>query len=650
MKKHIRALIIDDNPVDCVRLEGLLHQLSRWEVAVRSCATGQEAMLLLRQEDVDVVFVDHLLEEEKGTEIIQLLRQEGHGAGLVLCTAMGGEDAVVEALRAGADDYLRKDELSIENLSRCLHHTMAKVESLRTLELACDSLMESKEQLEARVRERTAALSQAHEQLNIITSSANDAIIMLDSGGRVVFWNTAAEKIFGYLAEQIIGRDMHMYLAPQENQQAIAEGFRFFRHTGDGPLVGKVTEVTAIHANGHRFPIEVSISAIRMQGDEWYAVGMVRDITERKHAEEALRRAKEEAEHATQLKDKFVSLVAHDLRGPFTTILGFLNLLENDTECPVSSKQKFLLDWVIDSSQKLLQMIDEILDISRLKTGKLVPAPRFVNARYLVEKAVDTLRPLAERKGIRMENRVDEDQRLFADPNLVGEVLHNLLSNAVKFCRDGDGVEIITPQEGGVTLAVKDTGVGISTERLAKIFRLEEKTTTMGTAGEQGTGFGLPFSLDIMRAHGGDLTAISEVGAPERPGGGSTFFIHLPEVIPQVLLVDDDPDIRRLLFHHMRKIGANPWEAATVNEALEMLERETMHLVICDLILPEKDGFALLEELRGNPRTAPIPAIVITADDTIEAREKAFQMGANDFVTKPIELNEFLPRVRHFVS
>ena len=251
---------------------------------------------------------------------------------------------------------------------------------------------------------------------------------------------------------------------------------------------------------------------------------------------------------------------------------------------------------------------------------------------------------MAEKKGISLENTVSESCRLYADPDLFGEVLRNLLANAVKFCRKGHQINLFCLEEQPTTLVVEDNGVGISKKNQAKIFRLDEKISTVGTAGEHGTGFGLPFSSELMQAHGGSLTVVSEEGK------GSSFFARLPEVIPHVLVLDDDIVFRKVLFHQLKLEQVAISEAENGTDALRLVAKHLFHLIIADIQMPGMDGFEFLKELRSRPETRSIPTILVTGDDTIVTREKAFQLGADDFITKPFDYADFLPRVRRFLG
>lgn len=378
-------------------------------------------------------------------------------------------------------------------------------------------------------------------------------------------------------------------------------------------------------------------------GEPVRMVGALQDITGRKKAEEELRQAKEKAEQATLLKDKFVSLVAHDLKAPFTSIFGMMQIIQEDKKHPVPAAHKEAFERILANSRRLIGMIDDILNISRLKTGKLKLQQTFVDGRVMVQNSMDSLAAVARKKGVELVNDVPDGARLYADRELFGEVLRNLLSNAVKFCNKGDKITALIPPGENTTIAVKDTGVGIDKDILPYIFRHEIKTTKKGTCGEPGTGLGLPFSHDIMTAHGGDLTLEP---SKER---GSVFYASLPQVKPLTLIVDDHSFDRSILRKHMKKLDAEIIEAKNGKEALFAMSRQMPHLVITDIQMPVMDGLDLLEAIKKDPELKTIPVIVITSDKDMETRQRAFWLGADDFVTKPLAFEDFVPRARRFL-
>ncbi len=361
-------------------------------------------------------------------------------------------------------------------------------------------------------------------------------------------------------------------------------------------------------------------------------------------AKEEAEKSREEAEEANKLKDKFISLVAHDLKSPFTTILGFMSLIMDDTDPTLNTKHREMMERVTSQGKRLVAMIQELLDISRFKTGKIQPKMEFVDGHFSASFIVENLKYEAKKKGVTLLCEVPERTRLYADPSLFNEVIKNLVSNAIKFCKEGDRISLYVPPEEDSTIAVKDTGAGIKKERQAHLFKYEEQTSTLGTAGERGTGLGLPLSRDIIEAHGGTLELESA------PGKGSVFYARLPLIRPKVLIVDDDMSIRLILKKFIKRTDSEILEAESGKEALDLLAKTKIHLIITDLNMPVMGGFELLDNIRNKLGMEDIPVIVLTSDAEEKTREEAFRLGANDFVNKPIKNVDFIPRVRRYIG
>lgn len=287
---------------------------------------------------------------------------------------------------------------------------------------------------------------------------------------------------------------------------------------------------------------------------------------ERKQAQSELKFAKDEAEEANKLKDKFVSLVSHDFRSPFNSIVGFLKVLESEAADRLKAEEKEMINKVLDNCDYMLKMITGILDLSRIRTGKITLGREFVDGGLITGLVLENMKLLAEKKGIRIVNEIPFETRLFVDMELFQEVIRNLVSNAIKFCREGDQITISVSMGNEISLVVKDSGIGIPPDLLGKLFKREEKTTTIGTAGEKGTGLGLPFSSEIMTVHGGSLSVESEVGK------GSTFFAKLPIVDPVVLVVDDLEADRFLISKFLDRLNVKRIETKNGNVALEILK------------------------------------------------------------------------------
>ena len=303
------------------------------------------------------------------------------------------------------------------------------------------------------------------------------------------------------------------------------------------------------------------------------------EVKRRLEVEKTLRQAKEEAEAATRLKDKFVALVAHDLRAPFSSILPVLRLLSEDTAINMDSEHREMLSQAQARGQMAIQMVTELLNINRLQTGHLKPQKHFFSAHLLVAQAIQAESD-AEKKGIRLENQVSEKLKIYADRGLLLSVMQNLLHNAIKFTPQGGQVKVFCPPDEPFTLAVADTGVGMAPDVLSQLFLHTENISTKGTAGEIGVGLGLALAYEIMVAHEGKLRAVS------MPGQGSTFYATLPAQFPVGLVAHPEAQIRALAKEVFVAEGMQVVEVADVTQAYQAMLEQEPHVILTAWMLP----------------------------------------------------------------
>lgn len=256
-----------------------------------------------------------------------------------------------------------------------------------------------------------------------------------------------------------------------------------------------------------------------------------REIYERKLAEKKLENAKKKAEEATLLKDKFVALVSHDLKNPLNQIMGYLQLAQMTNDPPEEIADIFKEILLICADMN--NLINDILSLDRIKDGKLEPQYVAINIEGMIASVLNVYEGKAREKGIKLINNVSLNTFINADKKLLTQVINNLVSNAIKFCRKGDSITISISLKEPTTIIVADTGVGISPNIINDIFHYEKKTSTPGTLGEPGTGFGLPLAYHIINAHRGKLQVKSNLGE------GTTFYIKLPNVKNQRLTIKD---------------------------------------------------------------------------------------------------------------
>lgn len=246
-----------------------------------------------------------------------------------------------------------------------------------------------------------------------------------------------------------------------------------------------------------------------------------KEILERKRIEKKLIKARDEAEEATKLKDKFVTLVTHDLNTPLHIVYGNLQLLQLSGD--TLDNKNDLIENALTACTQMASLISDILSMSRIKSGKLQPRLAKVNVGNLLNSAILFFRAIADEKGIQISNHVTENVEIYADERLLSEVINNLLSNAIKFCDHNDTIRFDIESGESTEIIISDTGIGIKAEHQDNLFHFDNKHNTKGTIGESGSGFGLPLAYEIIAAHGGVLTVDSE------PGKGTSFRIKLPQ-------------------------------------------------------------------------------------------------------------------------
>ena len=485
------------------------------------------------------------------------------------------------------------------------------------------------------------ALRESEEQFRGIFDYSKVGVNVLGADYKYIKVNRAFCDMIGYSEKELLAHDFERITHADD----IESNLSLSRKLRAGQIDFFHLEKRYIHKNGGIVWGDLTVSAVRKEdGTLRYVIAIIQDMTERKRAEQALLEAKEKAEEATRLKDKFVSLVSHDLKTPLTSMIGFLKLVRHDTAEPLNEGAKLILDRGIDAGKQMVSLIDDLLTMSRFKTGQLKLNKQFFDAKYMGIRMAADYSHLARQKGIEMENTIPENSRIYGDKTLLTEAIQNLVSNAVKFCKSGDRITISLAHGTSSTICVRDTGPGIQPDLLKHLFDYDKKTSTPGTAGETGTGFGLPLVKDIVELHGGEL------GMECAPGKGCLFSLKLPHVSPKILIVDDDPRFRLLQMENLRGTKAAIIEAENGEEALTMIANLRPHLIITDIKMPIMDGLELLKAVKGMPYTKDIPVIVVSGEYGMEIRDTVFKLGADDFVTKKIDTVDFLPRVRRFIG
>ncbi len=506
-------------------------------------------------------------------------------------------------------------------------------------------------------------LRESEERFRLLIESVQDyAIFMLDPGGYVQTWNGGAQRIKGYAAADIIGRhfstfypraDVEAGKCEMELEVAGREG----RFEDEGWRLRK---------DGTRFWANVIITALRHPSDG-RLVGfakVTRDLTERRRAEsERLRLAR--AEEANRTKDEFLATVSHELRTPLNAILGWAVLLADRVDDPTIAKP---LATIRRNAEAQAKLVEDVLDISRIVSGKLRLEVAPVDLTSVVRDALDVVRPAAQAKDIRfLVDGLDAPATVIADATRLQQVAWNLLSNAVKFTSPGGTVTVRLDHEPTtVSLSIVDTGIGIEPAFLPHVFERFRQADGSPTRKHGGLGLGLAIVRHIVELHGGTVTAASE-GA----GKGATFVVTLPvraaataqsgpsSKAPlraplagvDVLVVDDEDDARELVQHVLVGAGATVRAAASAAEARRLVQASLPDVLLSDIAMPEEDGYALVRWLRADAGVAAgmVRAVALSAHAADHDRARALEAGFDDHLAKPVDPREIVQAVRDVV-
>jgi signal transduction histidine kinase/ActR/RegA family two-component response regulator/HAMP domain-containing protein len=385
-------------------------------------------------------------------------------------------------------------------------------------------------------------------------------------------------------------------------------------------------------------------------------------VIERARAEETLQRSKEEAESANRTKSAFLASMSHELRTPLNAIIGYSEILEEDLSDLGEEQMVADVDKIRRSGKHLLGVINDVLDLSKIEAGKMDLYLETFDVAALVDEVTATVRPMVERGGNALVARADgELGQMRADASKVRQALLNLLSNSAKFTEAGtvtlDVRRSETERGAWVTMAVTDTGIGLSPEQLTQLFQPFTQVDSSPTRRYGGTGLGLVISRDFCRLMGGEIGVESELGR------GSTFTIRLPAVVADpgadspagraasaagasVLVVDDDPAVRELLQRFLSGDGYRVATAADGDEGLRVARALGPRVIVLDVVMPREDGWSLLSRLKSDPALRDIPVIVLSV---VDEKATGYSLGAAEYMTKPIDRDKLAAMVRRHV-
>jgi PAS domain S-box-containing protein len=501
-------------------------------------------------------------------------------------------------------------------------------------------------------RKAEQSLRESEEKFRIMTSQAKDAIIMIDNNGCATFWNEAAEKIFGYKADEVIGKELHTLICPPEFYPAYKMSFDKFRKTGFGNAIGKTIELKAIRKDKTEFPVEISVSGVKIQNC-WHAIGIIRDITERKIVENELIKAREAALQASKAKSAFLASMSHEIRTPMNAIIGMADLL---SEANLEPEYKQYVKVLQNAGDNLLSLINDILDLSKIESGHLELEQIEFSIIELVERVVETLAIKAHSKKLELLYELSDDipDTLIGDPVRLRQILINLIGNAIKFTEKGEitlraNVENTDDSSCTLLFEVSDTGIGIPEEKQQYIFEPFIQVDSSTTRKYGGTGLGLSISKSLCEMMGGKIWVKSKLNE------GSSFYFtatfksiqtSAPKQIPitmsgkKILIIDDTDSNRKILKKYLQKYGLITSEANDLNTALQLINRNHFDLILIDYNMDNTCGADIAIEIKKYlPKITPI-LFMINTNHKNEDISRIKKLTEYNFFLKPVKYTE----------
>lgn len=571
-----------------------------------------------------------------GANAVQLERASG---------ALEGPDEMLPPPVTPAQ-LLRQVHLALRRARRC-------AEGGRSLGVAL------RQGLEERLRWQNRAMEAIVDGISIADATRPDMPL--------VYVNPAFCEMTGYAPHEVIGHNCR-FLQREDNDQ---EGVHEIRRALAEERSTRVL-LRNYRKDGGMFWNEFSIAPVRNDaGSITHYVGIQQDVTEHFETQRALREAKQEAERANQAKSEFLSRMSHELRTPMNAVLGFAQLLELESD--LNEAQRESVQEILRGGKHLLDLINEVLDLARVESGRMELSLGPVDLRELVSECIAMVEPLATRKGLALETGSLGEVAVLADRIRLKQILINLLSNAIKYNRCGGRVYLDLGLSdrlpGGVRIGVADTGPGIPEERLEELFQPFTRITASGDGEEEeeGTGIGLAISRRLAEAMGGRM------GVSSRVGEGSLFWVEVPTVetgqatpdevdteapspapgaaarVSRVLQIEDHPSNLKLLERLLSGQSMQVFSARDAQAGLELAREHRPQVILLDIRLPGMDGYQVLSELRRDPRTGDIPVVALTAHAGEEDRDRGMHAGFDAYLTKPLHLTTLLETLENLM-
>jgi len=485
---------------------------------------------------------------------------------------------------------------------------------------------------------------------------APDALVVVNNLGKIVYISSQTERLFGYERNELLGQTIEALLPERYRGKHTGQRDGYFSNPRMRPM-GMGIDLFALHKNGTEFPVEISLSPLETP-EGHIVTAAIRDISERKRFERELKKARETAESANRSKSEFLANMSHEIRTPLAGIIGYAEMVA--LYCSSETERKLYIDKIRRCADNLTELINDILDLSKVEAGALAVESVPVALVTEVEGVLNLLQTKADAKQIAVNVIYERPlpSLIYSDPTRIRQILLNLVGNGIKFTDHGSVTVKVSRVNDQISFSIVDTGCGLTPEQQARLFQPFAQADSSTTRRYGGTGLGLALSRRLARALGGDLYIASSTF-----GQGSQFVFTVPigktkaaapfepslhtaaprESLPnlkglKILLAEDNPDNQELIERFLTTQGAEVDSVSNGKEACRLASERTYSAILMDIQMPIMDGYEATSKIRALGLNTPV--IALTAHAMVEEREKCIAAGCSGFLTKPVNVNQ----------
>ncbi|CAM2883157.1 response regulator [Flavobacterium frigoris] len=646
MAVALKILVIDDDKVDLITI---IRSISHSGIVadVESAFSAKDGIEKIKAFNYDLIFLDYLMPDSDGISFLKILKDLGIDTPVIFVTSQGDEKIASQAILGGASDYIPKSLLTPDGVSQSIRNALKLHESL-----------EQRKKTELALKINANRLSEAQKLAKIGFWELN----LIDEA---VFFSEQVYTIFE------IEKDSTPSLALLKSRLINADDVRLFENNLN--LVEKSnSEVKFSHSlpakNG---TIKYINEYIKCLNDEYNVpfkiLGTIQDVSDQKHIERELIKAKELAEQSARIKEQFLTNMSHEIRTPMNGIIGFARILEGTS---LNSDQEQSVKAIKRAGKNLMVIINDILDFSKIEADKMIIEEVNFSLSKNSNAVIELLSTIAEEKNLKLLYTIDPNINdfLIGDPTRLSQILINLIGNALKFTEKGS-VELIISQEresateAFIRFTVKDTGIGIPQDKIDSIFESFNQASNETTRKFGGTGLGLTITRKLIELHGSSITVKSEVGTgsefsfliqyrKDLSGATAISTVKKEQLTPdflkgvKILLVEDNALNQLLAVKVFKKWDKEIDIADNGKIAIDKIEANNYDIILMDIQMPEMDGNELTRYIRNHMGSkSNVPIIALTAHATLEEEKRCIDNGMDDYLSKPYQFNVLLEKL-----